>query len=331
MRSLPTYLVLSFVLPFASTLPSQNHQDAFTYPDGPNVPGWSQQVGAWKIEKGRLMSTGSTSLPFLTHDKTAGNKDCVVDIEVIYPVNGPVSVNSGGVCIRYPGANAGNDFIIAKFNSANNRFEYAILYKNFVNTIFDAVPPTVHGVLRTFVRGKTTWFEVDADMDGIFEYKSAVAIDSLADSPGLAGVTANNRYVQLDNWKFYEGQLTPAPKSEPKVGTTYTMEFEAPANGGSNPRDTPWLGLLSTGNDGIRLTPDVWLPLKLDTLILSSVAFGWLGTLTTKTPKGIMALPIPNDPSFAGLKLWAAAFTFGSTRPGGFGAISNPHGFVLTK
>ena len=109
------------------------------------------------------------------------------------------------------------------------------------------------------------------------------------------------------------------------------MVFEADRNGQSQPRATPWLGLLSTGNQGIRLTQDAWLPLKLDALVLSSVSLGWMGALTAAKPRGLMALPIPNNPNFVGVKLWAAAFTFGANRPGGFGAISNPHGFVIEK
>ncbi len=81
--------------------------------------------------------------------------------------------------------------------------------------------------------------------------------------------------------------------------TRESFEFKAPANGGSKPRNTPWLGLLSTGTDGIRLTPDAWLPLRVDPLILNSAGFGWLGVLTTKQPTGLMKLPIPNNPRFA--------------------------------
>ena len=109
------------------------------------------------------------------------------------------------------------------------------------------------------------------------------------------------------------------------------MTFDAPLNGGTTPRPTPWIGLLSGGNKGIPLTNGVWIPLTFDALLVNSLGFGWSGVLTTKKPSANMTLTIPNNTSLVGLKLWGAAFTFGASRPGSWGAVSNAHGFVITK
>lgn len=61
------HLALPLLLGLASTLPSQNRRDTFTYPDGPKVPGWTQQVDTWKVEKGRIVTTGRTGFHFITH------------------------------------------------------------------------------------------------------------------------------------------------------------------------------------------------------------------------------------------------------------------------
>lgn len=329
MRWIATTLALALV----SSLPAQNRVETFTFPDGTLIPGWTAQWYTWKILNKRLVPTGGRNFHYITNNAISGVKDCVLDVEVIYPT--VVSLHYGGVCARHPGGSGENGLVMTKLqdNSSGGTYNSTWLYERPGGAIAvtgTAMGTTKHAVVRMFVKGNTARFEVDKDMDGIFDVKSAVkTFSNTATNPsGLVGICGYNA-AEMDNWKFYEAWMIEDPTTTPTIGTTYKMIFESPLHGGATPRPTPWLGLLSAGNKGFPLTNGVHIPLTFDALLVNSLGFGWSGVLTSTAPKGTLALNIPNMQSLVGLKLYAAAITLGSGRPGGWGFVSNAHGFVI--
>ena len=322
-------VLTSCVFALAASLAAQNRLETFDYPDG-KVPGWTEQDGRFKIENKRLVQVGTTGVwRFITRDGVKGIKHCVVDVEIHFQAS-PAFGHGGGVCARHAPQPGRKKTVYAQIACGGRDYFQAAMYKYGITRQLFWLPGVQRSrsyVLRMFVNGGKSWLEIDNDMDGIFEIKSKVRDDSYANVHGLVGAMIFDR-VALDNWKFYEGFLTPVGLGKPKIGSAYVMEFEAPPNANTKPGLRPWLGLLSGGNKSTRLTKDEWLPIALDPLAISSVALGWRGVLSNSTPKGRLTLSVPNVKSLIGLKLWACAFAFGTT--GGFGAISNAHGFQIT-
>ena len=311
-----------------ANLPAQNHIDTFAYPNGTTIPNWTPRAGTWQIQNGRLIPTGGRTVHFITCNQVPVTKNSVVDVEVIYPT--VTSLHFGGCVARHPGSGSGTvAYMKLQDNSGSGTgaFNRAFMYGVTGSTYLDIAPPTKRAVCRFFTQGQTAWFEIDGDMDGVFEFSSVQL--PLTQVSGLVGISGYNA-AEMDNFKHYEGALTvDSSTPTPKLGTVYKLNFEAPLNGGSTPVPTPWLGLLSTGNKGIQLPGGVTIPLSFDALLVQSLAFGWSGALTTATPTAQLPLSIPSIPALKGLKLFAAGLTFDASKKGGFGAVSNAHGFVL--
>lgn len=327
-------LAAAILFSVATTLPAQNKIEKFTLPNGTLIPGWTSQSGGWKILNQQLVYTGGSTWGYMTNNALTGIKDSVVDIEVIYPTSGSKTC-FGGTCQRHPGTATGQNFIMTKLqdNGGSGGFNTAWLYERpgsataVTGTAFGAA--TKHGVLRTFIKGGQAWFELDRDMDGIMDLTSPVrTLAATINAMGTVGISAYQDII-MDNWKFFEGSLVADTTTKPAIGTTYKMIFEAPLHGGSTPRPTPYIGMLSGGNKGIPLGNGVSVPVTFDALLVNSLSFGWSGVLTQANPTGTIALPIPNNKSLVGLKLFAACITLGSGRPGGWGFVSNDHGFQV--
>lgn len=321
-------LCASVLLALAASLPAQNLIETFSYPNGTTIPNWTVRSGSWKINNGRLIPTGGRTTHFITNNIVPVTADTVVDVEVIYPT--VTSLHFGGLVVRHPGAGSGTvTYMKIQDNSSagTGAFNRAFLYGVTSSTYLDIVPPTKHAICRLFAQGSNAWFEIDSDLDGIFETVSPVR--TLTPVQGLAGISGYNA-PEMDNWKFYKGAMTvDASTPKAKLGTVYKMNFSAPQNGGSTPLPTPWIGLLSTGTKGIPLPGGTTIPLTFDALLVQSLSFGWNGALTTKAPTAQLPLAIPSNPSLKGLKLFAAAITLDPSQKGGFGAVSNAHGFIV--
>jgi hypothetical protein len=328
MRLIASAMALALV----SSLPAQNRVETFPYPDGTIIPGWTAQWNTWKILNKRLIPTGGRTFHYITNNFFKGVKDCVIDVEVIYPK--VVNLHYGGVCARHPGGTGENGLVMTKLQDNSSvgtgSFNRTYLYERPGGATSAATPPTKHAVVRMFVKGNTGWFEIDGNMDGIFEQKSAVRTfsNTATKKSGLTGICGYNG-AEMDNWKLFLAQMTPDAATKPAIGTTYKMNFESPLHGGTTPRPTPYLALLSAGNKGFALTHGIHIPLTFDSLLVNSLAFGWSGVLTAKAPKGTISLAIPNMKSLVGLKLFSAGITLGSGTTGGWGNVSNDHGFIV--
>jgi len=325
---------LLFPLLLAGGLSAQNIIETFPFPNGTLIPGWTQQNLTWKIQNQRLVPTGGRSFHYITNDRIKDVKDCVLDVEVIYPT--VQSLHAGGLCARHPGGSGENGLVQLKLQdnsgSGTGAYNTLWLYERPGSSVYTAVsPPTKRAVVRLFIKGNQAWAELDGDMDGIFELKSAVKTFSNAatKSSGKVGITGYNG-AEMDNWKYYAGIVMAASGSTPKIGTTYTMELFTPLNGGSTPIPTPWAAMLSLGNKGIPIPDGRAVPLSLDWLWVNSLGFGWGGVMTTQKPTARFGIAIPNDPVLVGIDLFAAAITLDGTKSFGIGAISNDHHFQIT-
>ncbi len=311
---------------------AQNVIDRFPYPNGTKIPLWTTEAGSWKIQSQRLVYTGGSSWGYISNNVVKSASDCVLDIELIYPST--KNLYFGGVTGLMKGGKNTTGLLMTKLQDnaggGTGAFNRIFMYERPGSSISLAVsPPTKRAVLRMFKKGNQAWFELDGDMNGSFEFQSSIkTLSSTTNKSGLVGANGYNA-VELDNWKYYEGLLVPDKSTSPKIGSTFKMDFFAPLNGGASQLPTPWLGMMALGNAGIPVGGGQMIPLSLDFLFVNSLGFGWSGVLLKTKPSATLALRIPNDKGLVGLKLYAAAITLGAPRPGGIGAISNPHQFTV--
>ena len=94
----------------ASPLASQTFIDGFNYPNGPVVPGWTQQRGAWQVINGHIGITSDALWSYITKDGLSP-KNCVLDGEFFYVGAG---VHFGGLTSRHPGGNIDNNLLMVK-------------------------------------------------------------------------------------------------------------------------------------------------------------------------------------------------------------------------
>ncbi len=314
-----------------ASLGAQNVIETFTYPNGTNVPGWTErQGGDFEIRNGQLyLPSGSWS--YITYDALKNIKDCVQDIEAIYTAG--AGVRFAGVTARHDGSATENGLVMLKVqdNTSAGNWNRAFNYERPGGSAFtDLVPPSTRCVARLFVKGNDTWYDIDLDMDGYFEHRSPVRVIAATTTKPDGSVGANAfANAALDNWMYYSGLLFPKTvASQPKIGQQFDMTFSAPLHViGSATVPTAWIGFLSFKAGRLPLPDGRGIPFDL----ASAMAL-WSGVLTTTNPEAALSLPIPNDPTLVGVRFWTNAFTLGM--PGqllGIGHISNEHGAEISR
>src|SRR5690606_14751586 len=73
----------SLALFLVAPLAAQQYVDDFSYPNGPGVPGWTQQRGNWQIQNGRMSVTSGATWAYITKDGLMA-QDCVLDGEFFF-------------------------------------------------------------------------------------------------------------------------------------------------------------------------------------------------------------------------------------------------------
>src|SRR5262245_13510807 len=96
MRSLFVCLVL------AGAAGAQVYTDAFNYPDGTTIPGWTEKRGDWIIANARAFSQTASTWSYLTKDGWF-LKDSVTEATVYYEGGATSVVQFGGTCSRHLG------------------------------------------------------------------------------------------------------------------------------------------------------------------------------------------------------------------------------------
>ena len=320
----PTSLLCTIAV-LCAQLASQQLIETFSYPNGP-VPGWTVRSGSWTINNGRMVKTGAANVTdFITKDGYSA-KNCVLDLEVFYSITPGLQL--GGVICRHPGLGGVPPMVYGKAQD-NGTSGFSILYlydtagnPAFVSSTFSPAVRTAY--LRLVTLDATSTLYCDTDKDGVYD-KSLSRSISGALGAGLVGCVAY-QLTELDNFKFYDGVLVPAPNAVPKVGTTYNMRFATPA-----PQFTPWVAGFALKNTGIPLGTRV-VPLALDPLLdLTLANAGALGLagIVDANGDGTLAFPIPNNAALVGFTFYAAAVTLDATMPFNIGVISQDLRVVL--
>lgn len=316
----------------AASLSAQQFTETFSFPDGPVIPGWTQQNLTWQVKGQRLIPTGGKSFHYITIDRFPNVADCVVDVDVYYPAI--VGLHYGGTCARHPGGTGENGLVMIKLQDNSS------VGNGFYNTLWMYERPggatavttginTLAARVRLIVKGRTCWGQLDGNKDGVYEVSTPARPFAAATTlnSGLVGCDGYNG-AEMDNFSFFDSVVLADATTAPKIGTTYKMTLAAPLVGG-NP--TPYVFGLSLGNAGVPLGGGRAIPLSIDPLLVASLGAGFGGMLTAAQPEGVVSLPIPNDAGLVGLQVFAAGFTIDGSKPLSIGAISNDHQFKITN
>lgn len=321
MRSLSLIALPLLVAPLAS----QVVLDSFSYPDGPVVPGWTQQRGTWQVRNGRISVTSGSLWAYLTKDGiTAQNS--VLDGEFFFTGTG---VQFAGLTSHHPGGNLDSNLLMVKIqnNGGVADFDRIFSYERPValGTFFVDIPGgTVDAYCRMITLDTEFWIECDADRDGVFEVVVPPRPITQVVGPGLVGMNCFAT-SEADNFEYFDAVFVPQVGAVPRVGTTYGLRLTTPTG------IAPFLGMLSFGNAGIPLGTRA-VPLSLDPLLIASLgspsAFGLVG-VTDPIGKATPGLIIPNILSLVGITLFTSAVTIDPTKPFGIGHISNEQAFTV--
>jgi hypothetical protein len=309
----------------ASPAGAQQFLETFSYPNGPAIPGWTaRNTGSWSILNGRLTKSGGGSPDFLTKDGITA-KNCVLDVEVFYgTTNG---VQHGGLTARHNGSSTTTPSLYCKIQDNGGAFDLdrVFLYEagGFGSATIAVTPPVQTAVVRMIVLDSEVTVSIDTDKNGVFDLVLGPRTLTAMLAPGGVGCSITSN-CQLDNFEYFDGVL--AERTPPRIGTTWRVRFATPVAA-----NTPWFAALALGNGGIPIGSRA-VPLALDPLfaltLANAGAIGLAGVVDA-AGDGNLAFPVPNDPSLAGVALFAAAMTLDASRPFGVGTISQDLRAVL--
>ena len=321
MRFLCPITALSLIL---SPLAAQQFIETFPI-DGPTVPGWTVQNGAWQVLGGRLSETSGGTWAYVTKDGLAA-QNCVLDGEFFYSTTS--TIQFGGLSARYAGPGDTNTLMCKIQNNGGVAdFDRVFLYERSGaggNTYIDLVPGTLAAYCRMFVLNNEFWMEIDGDQDGIFEFATPRRVATTILASGLLGMNAYQS-TEMDNFEYHDAVLVPVANSLPQIGTNYDLDLHV------NPNDL-WLGALSAGNAGIPFFVEPRaIPLTADGIFFATLGSAGLGLAGVADPAGLatISIPIPNNRVLVGFTLFTSAFTIDGQRVYGVGGISNEQAFTI--
>jgi len=306
---------------------AQVYQDAFNYPNGASVPGWTVQNGAFQVINGRLAATSGTTWAYITKDGYNLN-DCTIEGDFYFVGAG---VQFAGLTSRHPGTPGDNNLVMCKIqnNGAAADFDRCFVYeRNYGASVYADIPGgTLQATCRLITLDGQAWMYTDADQNGTFELTIGPKPLGTVLGPGLVGMTGYQT-SEMDNFKYYDAVLKDQPGSTPRIGTTYTMQFRA-----DRPAGTIFVCAASfSAAFGIPIDSR-FLPLDFDPLfILSFSSPGLLNLIGTLDGNGdgFPNLVIPNLPYLVGTSFYVAGFTFTpGIAPSDIGNISNNHRVTL--
>lgn len=321
MRSLLSIASLAFL---PAPLPAQAFLDAFSYPNGTAVPGWTQQRGVWQVQNGRLSSTSGWTWAYITRDGLSATR-CVLDGEFFFVGSG---TQFGGLTTRHPGGNVDSNLLLVKVqeNGGAPDFDRVFSYERGValGPFFASIPGgTLSARCRMVTLQSEFWIETDADRDGIYELALPRRPITTPLNGTLLGMSALGT-TEMDNFAYFDAVLLPRPGSAPRLGTVYRLDL------GTSSPSALWLGMLALGNGGFAIG-NRRIPVNPDFLAIGSFGNPALGLAGATDTAGdaTLAIPILADPILVGLRVFACAFTFDAAMPFGVGQISNEHGFAI--
>lgn len=316
----------------ASSLSAQAFMDSFSYPDGPVPAGWTVHSGSWAIRNGKLIESPSTlGHKYVTRDGISA-LDCVVEIDARWGGNG---IQAAGAAGRH-GGTAAENCVMAKVqsNSATPAgYDTMWCYERpggVVNRTGIA-PPYTDVRVRLTLLGTSATMSVDTDRDGTFETSLNPLAIATHNAPGRVGaVTGNSPNIgvsEMDNFAFFDAVLVPQPGTQPRIGTSYQMNLQAPVT-----QPTPFFGIASQTPGTFPLGGSRAIPLGYDALFDLSLTLGGvlgLNGTTDASGAGTPQFNIPNLMSLVGQRIFVSTFTLDLMQPFGVGHISNNLSFDI--
>lgn len=321
MRIFPALSLALLVAPVGA----QVLTDHFNYPDGGVVPNWTQQRGTWQVLSGRLSATSGGTWAYITRDGTSATNS-VLDGTFYY--SAASSVQFGGFTARHPGGSADANLLMTKIqnNGGAADFDRCFAYERvFGSSTYADIPGgTLSAHCRMVTLDNEFWMEVDADMDGLFEFALPPKTITNIFSAGFVGMTAYQT-TEMDDFEYFDAVLLPQVGAAPRLGSSYGLRLATPSP------SVPWLGMLSGGNAGFPIDATRSIPLTLDGILNATIGSAGLGLIGVTDPNGNVttAIPIPQDPTLVGLRLYVGAVTIDQNQPLGVGHISNELAFEI--
>ncbi len=320
MRTLHAITLSALIAP----LSAQAFSESFSYPDGPTVPGWTQNRGTFAISNGRLAATSGSTWAYITKDGIQST-NCVLDGTFFFNANS--GVQFAGLASRHTGTANDDGLLMTKIQNNGGAADldrcFAYERPGSANSV-DIPGGTQAAFCRMVTLGTDFWMEIDADMDGLYELQISPRTATQIFAAGLVGM-CGYQTTEMDDFEYFDAVLVPQAGAIPQIGTSYGLRIA------STTPNVPFLAGLSLGNAGVPLGDGRKIPLSMDALLLTSIGNPGLGLtgLTDANGDATTAVPLPNDSSLVGLRLYAGAFTFDGNRPLQIGDITNEHGFVI--
>jgi len=313
--------ILTTTLLLAGSLCAQKFVDDFNRTSiGSN---WTTQSGTWSIGSNRLKTNGAGVWSYITLTTTNfpfNPKNSVLEGDFFFIGSG---VQFGGLTSRY--ASTSNTLMCKIQNNGGAAdFDRCFIYDQGGTAGSTWADLTKTGVLSARVRmftvdGQCT-MTVDWNNDGVDDQTIGPKALTTVTGTGLMGMNCYGS-SEMDNFKYYNAILQPAPAATPKIGTTFQMELRTDAT-----KITPYLCAFALGNKGFPIgptkgSPMSWIPLTADPILNISIGLaGSLGLagITDSTGLAKPALKnIPNDTNLVGFVIFIAGVT------AGFDHISN--------
>ncbi len=144
--------------------------DPFTSANTTTIPGWTERVGDWVIEAGRLHDTQAGS--FYSHVITRDGSTQLNGCGRMTAINtGVAQVTSAGIVLRF---NPPMSYVVAlvQDNSSTGNFNTAWIYEFPSGSGIDGVTNGTFGLtpnLEACVSGSTITLRIDANQDGTYE------------------------------------------------------------------------------------------------------------------------------------------------------------------
>jgi hypothetical protein len=304
---------------------AQVYTDAFNYPDGTLVPGWTEKRGDWIVSAGRVHSQTASTWSYLTKDGYV-LKDCVTEANIFYEGVNPVIQFGGTDCRHLGGANDSN-IVMCKIqdNGGAADFDRFFTYERVVGAaaFTDIVPGTRAARARFKVSGNLCITQVDADQNGIWDFTHTKTLTTNL-LPGELGVNAFyftplTRSSGVDDFALFDAVLNTT--GTPNVGATVTLNLQG-QNAGRNYQVACSLSNspgIAVDTRNIPLTPDAFMLLSLS---LPAVFANFAGVLDANA-QGQAQVLIPAVPALAGFSFYAGFVVVNPAAPSGIENISN--------
>lgn len=321
----------------AASAGAQSYTDSFSYPNGTNVPGWTEHRGNWYVQAGQLYVTSLTVYPvygFITKDGYSLT-DSVTEVTVHYTGPGP-TIQSGGLLARATKPALAQNVVFANVQDNSTQTQPDGHDSFFVYELGPAIGRNAQTLpsnpttsrLRLVVVDNLAMLRVDLDMDGIWDLSPTLTLVSELGAGGtgcMAGhLPRTPPSSKLDDFALFDAVLTATGVASP--GSTLTLNLRG------RRATSGYQVACSLSNTGIPLGARR-VPLAYDAMMVLSLTApamfqSFTGTLDA-TASATSRIVIPNSSALSGLRFYAGFVELWASAPQGVHSISNDLPIVI--